>query len=74
MAERKKWDLTSPRSLAAAAEWLRKGSDALVVLVIRKDDWAEAHDLALGPMEVRDTVRDTLPPMLDVMLRGKEKR
>lgn len=73
MAEKKKWDLTSLNSLAAAAEWLRKGSGAQVVLVIRKDDWAEAHDLALGPMDVRNAVRDTLTPMLDVMLRGKGK-
>lgn len=71
MAGKKKWDLTSPRSLQAAAEWIRRQSGAQVVLVIRKDDWAESHDLAFSPLEVRDAVRDTLVPMLDVMLRGK---
>jgi hypothetical protein len=74
MAEKKRWDLTSTHSLLAAAEWLRKSGGAQVVLVLRKDDWAEAHDPALSPLEVRDKVRDTLAPMLDVLLRGKAKQ
>jgi hypothetical protein len=73
MAEKKKWDLTSPRSLQAAAEWLRVRADAQVVLVIRKGDWVVGADPALGPQEVRDAVRDVLPPLFDRMLRRGTK-
>lgn len=73
MAAKKQWDLTSTHSLEGAAAWICNRSRAQVVLVIRADDWAEAHDEALSALEVRDKVRDMLAPMLDVLLRGKAK-
>ena len=40
----KGWDLTSLNSLKSAAEWIRSGSGALLVLVVRADDVAFAVD------------------------------
>ena len=34
---------------------------------------AVAFDVGMGPLEVRDAVRDVLAPLLDVMLKGKGK-
>ncbi len=73
MPEKKKWDLSSTRSMQAAAEWIRARGGAQIVLVIRKDDWAVAHDVSLAPLDVRDSVRDTLVPMLNAMLSKKGK-
>lgn len=72
MAEqKKKWDLTSAHSLQGACEWIRSRSGAQIVLAIRPEDWAIAFEKKMGPLEVRDAVRDMLAPMLDELLRGK---
>jgi hypothetical protein len=73
MAEKKKWDLTSAHSLQGACEWIRKRGGAQVVLAIRKEDWAIAFDIKMGPLEVRDAVREMLAPMLDELLKAKGK-
>ena len=38
----REWDLTSTHSLESAAEWLRKKSDALVVMVVSRTAYAQA--------------------------------
>jgi hypothetical protein len=73
MADKKKWDLTSTHSLEGAAKWIRAGSGAMVVLVIRRDDWAWSADTALLPQDVVGAVREVLPALQDAMLRGRTK-
>ena len=43
-------------TVVAMAEWLRKNSGALAVMVIRRDDAALAADPAIAPADVRDLV------------------
>lgn len=65
MAEGKKpWDLTSAKALDAAAEWLRKRSDAMFVLVVRGDDVAFAIDAKLRPQDALDMALHELPEIL----------
>jgi len=73
MGEKKQWDLTSNHSLQGAAGWVRKRAGALMVLVIREDDWAVDADPALLPQQVVAAVRDVLPPLYDMMLKRKAK-
>lgn len=65
--------MSSTSSVQGAAEWLRKSGNAQVVLVIRKDDWAVDADPALLPQDVIAAVRDTLPPLYEMMLKRKAK-
>ncbi|MHB8303631.1 MAG: hypothetical protein ACYDC6_12450 [Acidobacteriaceae bacterium] len=44
MSEKKNWDLTSEHSLEGAAEWVRKKSDAVLVLIVRGEDVVFAVD------------------------------
>lgn len=74
MSKGKPWDLTSTRSLSAAARWIRKGSDALLVLVIRPDDVAFDADPRLAPMDAINTVRDELPSLLQHLIHERAKR
>lgn len=75
MGERKKWDLTSRRSLAAAAEWLRKNSDAIAVIVVRGEDTVMAVHEDAAPHDAVETVRELLPAMAEeVNQERREKR
>jgi hypothetical protein len=56
-----KWDLTSLHSLEGAAEWIRKGSGALLVLVVRAEDVAFAVDKEVAPADARDMVEIVMP-------------
>ena len=57
----KGWDLTSLHSLEGAAEWIRKNSGALLVLVVRAEDVAFAVDAQVAPADARDMVEIVMP-------------
>ena len=73
MAEKKKWDLTSTHSLTGAAEWIRKRSGAVVVLVVRKEDFAADADPKLLPQEVCSEVNDVMAQLYQLMLARRSK-
>jgi hypothetical protein len=54
----KGWDLTSLHSLEGAAEWIRKNSGALLVLVVRAEDVALAVDKEVAGGDARDMVEE----------------
>lgn len=64
------WDLTSPRSLDAAAEWVRAKSGALLVLVVRADAAAETKDVAfavdprIAPKDAAAMVEAAMPEIV----------
>lgn len=58
------WDLTSPRSLDAAAEWVRAKSGALLVLVVRAEDVAFAVDDAIAPKDAATMVEAAMPEIV----------
>jgi len=57
------WDLTSKRSLDSCAEWVRKGSGAILVLVIRGEDMSFAVDGRLRPLDAITMVELVLPEL-----------
>jgi len=63
MGERKGWDLTSARSLDAAAEWVRKRAEAVLVVVIRGEDVAFALDHAVAPKDALTMVEVAMPEL-----------
>lgn len=70
--EKKKWDLTSSNSLWSAAEWIRKSSSALFVLVVRVDDMAFSVDGQLQPSDAVTMVQDELPALLDMLKHHRQ--
>lgn len=71
MAEKRQWDLTSTHALEGAAEWIRKRSDAIVVMVIRGQDKAFAVADTCAPGDAADLVRDLLPEMVEETNRDR---
>ena len=67
----KNWDLTSLRSLDAAAEWIRSGSAACLVLVVRGEDVAFAVDPAIRPADALTMVEVAMP---EVVARLEDRR
>ena len=67
----KGWDLTSLHSLDSAVEWVRKGSGALLVLVVRAEDVAFAVDPAIAAKDAAALVEAAMP---EVGARLKELR
>jgi hypothetical protein len=63
VSERKGWDLTSPRSLSAAAEWVSDKSGALLVLVVRAENMAFAVDAGIAPADAVTMVEVRLEEM-----------
>jgi hypothetical protein len=57
----KGWDLTSTHSLEGAVEWIRKGSGALLVLVVRAEDVAFAVDGKVSPSDAVAMVEVVMP-------------
>ncbi len=75
MGEKKKaWDLTATSSMSAAAEWLRKRGDAIVVLVIRAQDVAFSVDPLCSPRDAAELVKQELPQLRDQLLLQRLKR
>ncbi len=74
MAERQKWDLTSRRSLGAAAEWLRARSDAIAVIVVRGEDTVMAVHEDAAPHDAADTVRELLAEMAEEVNRERREK
>jgi hypothetical protein len=80
------WDLQSPRSMAAAAEWLRERADANLVLIVRgvrvgangselEPDVSFAVHAGIAPLDAVAMVEVTLPEMLhNLMLDRKLAR
>ena len=78
---RKSWDMTSTHSLEAAAEWLRKNADALLVLVIRGEaegvrgaDVAFALHPAVRVQDAADMVMAAMPELPDSVMRMRAER
>jgi len=72
---KRKWDLTSSNSVRGAVEWLRKRSDAIVVMVIRGHDYAFEVDGNVAPSDAAELVRELLPEMIEQTNRERiEKR
>jgi hypothetical protein len=65
------WDMTSPRSLDSAAEWLRTQAGGILVLVVRGEDFAFAVDGQVSPGSAREMVELVMP---DVEKRLTEQR
>jgi hypothetical protein len=59
----KPWDLTSKHSLDSAAEWIRKGSGAIFVLVIRGEDMICAVDPTVRPQDITAMIDQVLPEL-----------
>ena len=75
MGQKREWDLTSPRSLAAAAEWIRGKADAIAVIVVRGEDTVMAVHPEAAPHDAAETVRELLPEMAEsVNQERREKR
>ena len=62
-SEKKAWDLTSTHSLEGAAEWVRKKSGALLVMVIRPEDAAFALDPAVRASDAMGMIEAAAPEM-----------
>jgi hypothetical protein len=74
-AKRKTPDWTRTGTVAGYAEWLRKKSDALAVVVVRRDDAALAADPLLAPGDARELLLDRVPLCVaDLAAARKEKR
>jgi hypothetical protein len=57
------WDLTSNNSLQAAAGWILRKSEAMLVVIIRPDDMAiSAHGL-LAPKDSTALLEDRMPEL-----------
>lgn len=74
MANRGPWDLTSTRALEGAAEWIRKRSDATVVMVVRGHDKAFAVAPECAPGDAAELVRDLLPAMVDDVNKARHAK
>jgi hypothetical protein len=72
MSQGKGWDLTSLRSLESAAEWLRKRSDAGLVLVVRGEDVAFAVDAAIAPTDAVTMVEAAMPEIQSALERSRQ--
>jgi len=71
---KRQWDLTSTNSVRGAAEWLRKRSDALFVLIVRPNDVVIDHDPRMEPMDIINTLRNEMPALLQYLIDQRAKR
>jgi hypothetical protein len=62
--EKKKWDLTSTHAMGAAAEWLRKRGDCILVVAIRANDVGFSVDPRCTPLDAIELIRVELPRLL----------
>lgn len=60
--------------MAAAAEWLRKRGDAILVVVIRAQDVAFSVDPRCSPLDAAELVRQELPQMRTQLELDRVKR
>lgn len=75
MADKKPRDWARTGTVAGMAEWLRKESGALAVVVIRVNDAVLAADLAVAPRDVYELVADRMPALVaELDAARKEKR
>lgn len=85
----KPWDLASTHALTGAAEWIRKRSDAIVVMVVRSpqrrgpvagdpdergQDFAFAVAEECAPSDAAELVRELLPSMVEETNRARAAR
>ena len=68
-------DWAKTGTIVAMAEWLRSKSDALCVVVIRRDDAALAADVHLAARDARELVIERMPELArDLQAARTEKR
>jgi hypothetical protein len=69
------FDLSKTGGLCAAAEWIRKSGEALVVVVIRPTDAAFAADPLVPAEDAGELIARYLPQLVaDLRAAHKEKR
>ncbi len=68
----KGWDRSSKHSMDASAEWVRKGCGALLVLVVRAEDFSFAVDGQIAPSAAVDMVSCILDPMREQLAAERE--
>lgn len=73
MSKGKGWDLTILHSLESAAEWIRKGSGALLVLVVRAEDIAFAVDGQVAPADSKDMVEFVMPRVVERLIQQRNE-
>lgn len=75
MSDRKPWNLDSTHSLEGFAEFVRKRSDAAVVLIVRGRDFAMAAAPGICGADARTAVEFVLPSAVEVAgAKEKERR
>lgn len=74
MAEKKQWDLTSLHSLEGGAEWIRKKSGALLVLVVRPGDVAFALDPTIRVADALSMVAVAMPEMEQSVISQRARK
>ena len=68
-------DWAKTGTVSAMAEWLRAKSDALCVVVVRRDDAVLAADARLTPADAMERVVEYLPGLAaDLEASRKQKR
>lgn len=74
MSPQNKQDLTTTSGISKAAAWLRKGGDAVIVVVIRAEDVAFSVDPRVAPRDAVDLVRRELPELLMHLQLERDKK
>lgn len=73
--KRKGPDWTKTGTIVAYADWLRSKSEALVVIIVRRDDAAISADSFIAPKDVRELVSERVIELaLSLEEERKEKR
>ena len=74
MAQGQKWDLTTTSGMSRAAAWLRKGGDAVVVVVIRAEDVAFSVDPRVAPRDAIELLKQELPALMEHLQTDRAKK
>jgi hypothetical protein len=72
MSKELNWAKTG--TVGAMAAWLRSKSDALCVVVIRRDDAVLAADGLLAPSDARDLVVDRMPELAANLTQSRKEK
>ena len=68
------WDTTSTHSLQAFAEWTRKQTDALIVVIIRPKAGVIAVDETIHVLDVHDRLWEKdMPALLEGLVRSRDE-
>jgi cysteine synthase len=74
MGKHRDVDWTRTGTVAGYAEYLRKQSDALCVVVIRPFNSVLAADAAIAPADCEKRLQEELPSLIEELRKTKEMR